>query len=366
MKSQEKKKKFNRYSIEEQIKKYGITFEEATKKINDLKSKVGKFNIYSVQDQMSKYNLTMEEALLKIEKIKNVNVFSLEWQMNKFGITEKEAIDKIEKIKNECRKTQLSKSEFDFNSMIPSKKEHWIKKGYSEEESKNMAENNINVAIVNCRIYSNSVKNNPELYKDKRTTNIEYWLKKGFTEEESKSKVKERQNTFSLDKCITRYGNNMGIKVYTDRQNKWQNSLLYNGNLKYGYSAISQELFNDIIKQYKNLTELEMVYFATKNNEYKLNKINGGIWLFDFTDLNKMKIIEFNGDIYHANPSKYVLADTPNPFKKYLTAEQIWQKDAEKIKVANDKGFEVLTIWDSEYIKDKQATLEKCLEFLFS
>ena len=42
----------------------------------------------------------------------------------------------------------------------------------------------------------------------------------------------------------------------------------------------------------------------------------------------------------------------------------MWQKDAEKIRIANENGFEVLTIWDSEYKKDKECILKKCLDFL--
>ena len=42
----------------------------------------------------------------------------------------------------------------------------------------------------------------------------------------------------------------------------------------------------------------------------------------------------------------------------------MWQKDAEKIRIANENGFGVLTIWDSEYKKGKKGTLQKCLDFL--
>ena len=92
-----------------------------------------RMNIYSVEDQMRKYNLSREEAENKIKNIKNVNVFSIKWQMNKFKLTKEEAEIKISGIKNKLRESQESMSEFDFNAMVPSKKEHWIKKGYSEE-----------------------------------------------------------------------------------------------------------------------------------------------------------------------------------------------------------------------------------------
>lgn len=195
------------------------------------------------------------------------------------------------------------------------------------------------------------------------TAQKEYWINKGFNEEEAKLKVSERQKTFTLEKCIQKYGEKEGKNIYTDRQNRWQISLLKNGNLKNGYSAISQELFNKIISEYK-VKELKNIYFATKNNEYRIDKKEGGIWLYDFTDINRKKMIEYNGDQYHANPLIYEGKNCTHPYRKHLTAEEIWAKDAEKIKIANEHGFDVLTIWDSEYRKDKNGTLQKCLDFL--
>ena len=40
--------------------------------------------------------------------------------------------------------------------------------------------------------------------------------------------------------------------------------------------------------------------------------------------------------------------------------------DELKTKIAIENGFEVLTIWDSDYRKDKNKTIEKCLNFLQS
>jgi hypothetical protein len=141
--------------------------------------------------------------------------------MKRFNLTKEEAIEKIEKIKNDCRKTQLNKSEFEFNAMTPSKKEHWIKKGFAEEESIILANDIIKNATLNCQTYNNIIRENPELLKDKRTTNKEYWMKKGFTIEESKQKVSQRQRTFSLDICISKYGEKDGKKIHKKRQIDW-------------------------------------------------------------------------------------------------------------------------------------------------
>jgi len=197
----------------------------------------------------------------------------------------------------------------------------------------------------------------------KHTTRIDYYLEQGYDQETSEKMLKDRQTTFTLEKCITKYGENKGRKIYTDRQEKWQESLLKNGNLKYGYSAISQELFYELLKFY-NIDDTKEIFFATKNNEIKLRKENDkGIWIYDFCDKKNKKIIEYNGDEYHGNPKKYKATDYPHPFRKQYTAQQLWDKDAEKTRIAIEEGFDVLTIWDSEYKKDKEGTIKKCMDF---
>lgn len=198
--------------------------------------------------------------------------------------------------------------------------------------------------------------------KNRLTTNqVLYWMNMGFTEVDSVAKVKEKQQTFSLSKCIDKFGEEIGRDVYTERQHKWQNSLLLNGKLKYGFSGISQELFNMILEK---CVDKDSVFYATKNFEFRLPKEDGGIWLYDFVDINKKKIIEYNGDIYHANPFKYASIDKPHPFNKNITAGELWIKDFNKIKIAKANGYDVLVVWDSAYKKQKVDILNKCLNFL--
>lgn len=69
--------------------------------------------------------------------------------------------------------------------------------------------------------------------------------------------------------------------------------------------------------------------------------------------------------MYHANPKKYKETDTPHPYRKNKTSQEIWESDKIKIKTAEDNGFEILTIWDSEYRwGNKEKVIKKCLKFL--
>ena len=204
------------------------------------------------------------------------------------------------------------------------------------------------------------------------TTDINYYLNKGYNQEISQIMLSERQRTFSKEICINKYGEEKGIEIFNKRQNLWQKNLNENGNLKAGYSLISQELVNKIIPYYplnKKYMENNIQYATFDGNnlgEFRINRTNGGIWIFDFVDKFKKKIIEFNGDQYHANPEIYKEKDLSHPFlkKKGITSKDIWEKDANKITDAEKLGFKVLTIWESEYRKNKEKTLEKCLEFL--
>ena len=56
-------------------------------------------------------------------------------------------------------------------------------------------------------------------------TRIQYWIDRGNSKEEAELKLKERQTTFSLKKCIEKHGEAKCLSVWKERQEKWQNTL---------------------------------------------------------------------------------------------------------------------------------------------
>jgi len=240
--------------------------------------------------------------------------------------------------------------------------EFWIEKGLTKEQSE------IEVKKVMNEIHdktSKKLKSNPQKYASKYPTKVEYYLSRGYSSEEAKIKISEIQNRFSLKSCIEKYGDVEGKRVFEERQERWQSTLEKNGNLKGGYSKVSQNLFYDILKSYTNTDDIVNVYFWTKNKEYFL-KNDKSIFLYDYVDINKMKIIEYNGDQYHANPKIYSALEMPHPYhkSKEYTAEKIWNRDNIKNELARSRGFDILVIWDSEYKKYPKQTLEKCIKFI--
>jgi hypothetical protein len=312
-----------------------------------------------------------ENALKELKKrnheIKQRNRLCVEYWINK-GYSEEEGFKIISesqsksskcvinhpgKSKKMLREKGYTEEEITELCLTPTNVRFWIKKGYSEEE-----------AVEYIRKHQSNASKHVNYDERLAPNNVEYWINKGFTEEESKQKVSERQRTFSLEICIQKYGEEEGKKRFTERQNKWLTSLTQNGNMVIGYSKISQELFYSILEHYE-INDRENIHFATHNKEFKLLKKDGGVWLYDFTDIKNKKIIEFHGDLYHGNPKKFTSTDCPHPFRKDITAQEIWDKDELKINIAEENGYEVLIIWDSEYRwGNKQEVINRCITFL--
>jgi len=79
--------------------------------------------------------------------------------------------------------------------------------------------------------------------------------------------------------------------------------------------------------------------------QYKL-----GRYFFDYRLNDYNILIEFNGDIFHANPEKYLSDDVIPLVKK--TAKEIWERDLVKIELAKKRGYDTVILWESE-IKNK-------------
>lgn len=166
------------------------------------------------------------------------------------------------------------------------------------------------------------------------------------------------KKVFTLEWFINKYGEEDGRKLYLDRSKKISEKSYfreYNKKNTENYSKISQELFWNI---YKNIN-FKKVYFGELNHEYGCETNQN----FDFVVLDIKKIIEFNGDKWHANPLLYEENDVPIPFVK-KTAKTIWVEDVIKNNKAIKKGYKILTVWENEYLKNKEDVIKKCLNFL--
>jgi len=196
--------------------------------------------------------------------------------------------------------------------------------------------------------------------------NKEYWIKKGFTEEEAKIKVKERQSTFSKEKCIEKFGEIEGMKRWQERQNKWQKKLNNKpieeieriNRSKMGiksFSKISQSLFwwlNELLKN-----KYKLIYFAEnknneknifKNSEYMIHTINNTNRFLDFYIPEINKCIEFDGDYWH-------------DINTVGNVERDRIREEEVIETLNCKIFHVK---ERDYRENSIKVINECMEFL--
>jgi len=354
-----------------------------------------------------------------MEKKNPVRVFSVDWQMQRYNITAKEATEKIDAMKAKLsvssKKMHAEMDKETKKAMTPKNKEHWIKKGYTLEESVLKAKQQ---GDQMRQVFKDKKRNNPDMYKSYLPTQKGYWTNKGWSEEEEIAIISDRQRTFTKDKCIDKYGPIEGLIIFENRQVKWQNTInsktpeeikrindskantLVNfitrygedeGTLKYnkwvykmtspalqeklgeeGYKKYCKERMLRFKNSYSNAgkkfveTLIDTFNISMEDHSSCLNEewwINGGGKFYRYDFKYKNKLIEFNGDFWHANPVMY--KDHEEILFANVTVGQIWEHDKNKISVATDKGFDVLTIWDEDYNKNTTQQIEIIKHFLF-
>ena len=96
--------------------------------------------------------------------------------------------------------------------------EVYMDKGYSREDAETKM---IEIGKKRSKGIIKWNQNNPDFYKDKTCTSIQYYLNKGYSQKEAEALRTERQRTFTLDKCIIKYGEEEGRRIHKERNVKW-------------------------------------------------------------------------------------------------------------------------------------------------
>ena len=317
------------------------------------------FECDSCNENISKkiYNLRERQYILcnncnsffashSCERKGDKNPMSCKSIQERFGFNKKEAEEYFSKILSDAkisgsdkntRKYWLNKgySEDETTKILarkrPQSKHHWLNKGYSEDE-----------AIYKARSNNASTL---EYYQERKYENAE----------KSRSDFIKQHNSNTLENFKEKYGNELGEEKYF----KWKSDSAENNKFK-GYSIISQKLFWSLYKILRE--EYEHIYFKKLNKEYNLRS-DKKLYCYDFAVFDNKKIIEFNGDYWHANPDKYQSEDI---VYESVSAKDIWIKDEIKNGFAESKGFDVMVIWENEYKEDEEDCIGKCLSFLRS
>ena len=315
--------------IQKYIKEYGLkcgidkVIEENTKRCSNSKERFIK--LYGEEEGSLKW-----ENFIKPKNKNNITKSSkptIDKYINKYG--EEDGRKIWEKYKESLGYT----------------KEKSIKK-YGEKEGEKRWKNYISKMSESCKKIKTSKEmgyiNSKKFYIDK------------YGEEEGEKKYslwKKSQDHSSKEFMVKKYGIEEGLKKYKEAGLK---KAIHSDTY---HSKISQLLFEDIKKIINDDANIK---FSDNGGELRLyDKKENKPYYYDFSYKNK--IIEYNGDFWHANPKIY---KDDYLFKDGSSASDVWERDKKKIDFAKKSGYDVFIVWDNDYKKDKINILEKCLNFL--
>ena len=246
---------------------------------------------------------------------------------------------------------------------------------------------------------------------------LEYFVEK-LGKEVGTKRYKElcKSKGISQENCIQKYGKEKGQRFfdhYCAVQAYAGSSLLWfidkygeeEGKRKYkeicekkeaskSYSFVSQEMFEAIDKklgvvalpsrwekknhEYEIIAPYDVDFIKAHSDAISNVDSSVGINLIDVfkdDDVKMVKlrpdyvlgkrIIEFNGDFWHANPKIYKPNDVLNWFNKaYDIAEDVWKRDANRLSIFEALGFKVHVVWESDYAENPDKVVEECVKFL--
>lgn len=154
-----------------------------------------------------------------------------------------------------------------------------------------------------------------------------------------------------LDGFISRYGEEEGRKRYDE--------YIENAKCNKTYSETSLKFFNTLIERLKNekINCDNVMYGEYEKLQWSKS---GDLYYFDFFIPELKFVIEFNGDYWHCNPSKYK-GEYYHPHKK-MTAFQIWEyDDIKKNVIKNEFGYNVFVVWENDVKKHKDEVIDKII-----
>ena len=188
----------------------------------------------------------------------------------------------------------------------------------------------------------NEVIENTNHSVESRTTHIAYYTSRGMNEEQAKEALRQRQQTFSKEICIEKYGEEKGLERFKERQLQWEKNFP-----KSNYSLVSQKLFKAIDEKL-DLSKFT-TYYATKgekyNNEYIIH-LKDSFCKADYYVEELKCIIEFDGDYWHGE------------------ARGNQERDKERDQKLKDLGYKILHIQERKYKESPQEVVDACVAYI--
>lgn len=279
-------------------------------------------------------------AATKEKKSKNVvSPFKYDSWIKK-GYSDEEAKRKVEEYQLDSKEKNMYRS--------PRKLQHWIDKGYSESDAKIMLSRfqdnkslskleskygSIDVALKKYKGNINNIK--PAAIKSKYSVRSKmYWIDQGYSESDAKCLAGNLQRR-DLAYFIEKHGEYEGTKKYKD----WTSQTI---NSCGGISKESVDFFTELKSKISDFHKGNIIF---GKNEFKIEHNNGKYFKYDFTIVDLNVIVEYHGIAWH--PKSRIDESWVHPHGLYSCTEK-YDLDQYKIKIAEQNGFKVFTVFSDE------------------
>lgn len=152
-----------------------------------------------------------------------------------------------------------------------------------------------------------------------------------------------KKKILNVENFIKKYGREEGLIRFQDFLEK---------RICLPASKSSQKYFKEIDSL---LNGEYTTYYSDKNGKEFAKLLSNGRYVYlDFYIKELNLNIEFNGNLFHANPKMFKENDKPN-FLMDLTSKEIWKKDKEKLDLLKkDYGITTIVVWENELPNPKE------------
>ncbi len=286
---------------------------------------------------------------------------------------------------HETNKSRTDKS-------LKNKKQFWLDKGNTEKEADNKVSE---IQSNRAKKYWGSEKRTERLIP----TQTKYWEERGLSTSEAKQKVSEVQSRFSKEICIAKYGEDIGLSIWNERNVNWYQTLqstfienygvrhYYFKDFKNGELLTKEYIEENFMKNGRmNLSKMENFYSVSRTflipeleslgynktnflKETQANEIvefihsiyDGEVIIHDRKILNGKELdiyipelnfaIEYDGLMYHSRGiSKYKRFNTPEYDKNY---------HLNKTNDCEEQGIHLFHIFEDEWIDKTKRDIWK-------
>ena len=197
--------------------------------------------------------------------------------------------------------------------------------GHNEKAKINSANTRKNQFIVGSRRIWNKGKKWKDCYTDEKISELK---EKIYNNSERNRKISK-----SLKEICNKEDHKLMM------HDRMVNLICSNNNFKIS-SSKEEEFIEEVIKPLG--IEFEKQYYIKDINQY-----------CDIYIPSKNAIIEFNGDFWHANPTKY---DRSN---LYESQKRKVSKDKIKSDYCKNNGINLIVVWESDYKENKEDVITK-------